>query len=333
MKRGATSQIGLILIMLCAGHLTAGGRLRPVHTYSIVARDSATGQLGVAVQSNWFSVGSIVSWAESGVGAVATQSFVDPSYGPLGLALMRAGKTAPQALQALLRIDRNENVRQVAMVDAHGNVAVHTGSKCIKYAGHVKGKAYSCQANLMARGTVPQAMARAFEATKGDLAERLMAALEAAQAEGGDIRGKQSAAILVVSGKRSGTPWNERIVDLRVDDHATPLKELRRLLRLQRVYNFANHGDELMTANRVDEAMQAYSKAMQLVPDNLEMTFWPAVTLAGIGRVDEALPLFRKVFARDMNWAELVRRLPASGLLPDDPQLIERILSVAPIQK
>ena len=157
-----------------------------------------------------------------------------------------------------------------------------------------------------------------------------MAALKAAQAEGGDIRGKQSAAMLIVAGERSGTPWNSRIVDLRVDDHTAPLKELERLLHVNRVYAHANKGDELMTNNDVDAAMQEYSKAMQLAPDNIEMTFWPAVTLATIGRVDEALPLFKKVFARDIRWAELVTRLPKSELLPDDPDLIKKILSVAP---
>ncbi|RMD99028.1 MAG: DUF1028 domain-containing protein, partial [Calditrichaeota bacterium] len=176
----------------------------------------------------------------------------------------------------------------------------------------------------------PAAMASAFRSTRGSLADRLMAALEAAQGEGGDIRGKQSAAILVVSGKRSGTPWNERIVDLRVDDSPQPLKEIKRLLHLQKVYNFANHGDELMTQNKVDEAMAEYTRAMKLVPDNLEMTFWPAVTLASIGRVDEALPLFAKVFKRNKNWMELVKRLPKSDLLPNDPKLIEKILSVGP---
>ena len=303
--------------------------LRPVATYSIVARDSVTGQLGVAVQSNWFSVGSIVSWAEPGVGAVATQSFIEPGYGPLGLDLMRAGKSAEQALAALIRADENEAVRQVAFVDNSGNVAAHTGKSCIVYAGHVTGPGFSCQSNLMEKSTVPQAMAKAYSTSKGDLASRLMAALEAAQGEKGDIRGKQSAAMLIVAGETSGTPWNSRIVDLRVDDHKEPLKELKRLLHVNRVYTHANKGDELMTANKVDAAMQEYSKAMQLAPDNIEMTCWPAATLASIGRVDEALPLFKKVFDRDMRGAELVTRLPKSGLLRDDKAVIEKILAVA----
>ena len=321
----------LTLVLLMATTLFAQLEmpLRPVATYSIVARDSVTGQLGVAVQSNWFSVGSIVSWAEPGVGAVATQSFIDPSYGPLGLALMRAGKSADAALSALLKADENQAVRQVAFVDANGNVSKHTGSNCIDYAGSVSGPGFSCQANMMEKNTVPVAMANAYIEATGDLASRLMAALEAAQAEKGDIRGKQSAAMLIVAGETSGTPWNSRIVDLRVDDHKEPLKELKRLLHVNRVYTHANKGDELMTTNQVDAAMQEYTKAMELAPENIEMTFWPAVTLASIGRIDEALPLFKKVFDRDMRWAELVRRLPKVGLLPKDDALLEKMLSVA----
>ena len=200
---------------------------RPVHTYSIVARDPATGELGVAVQSHWFSVGSIVTWAEAGIGAVATQSFVDPSYGKLGLDLMRAGRSAPDALKALLAGDEGRDVRQVAMIDAQGRVAAHTGSKDIPAAGHIVGKDYSVQANLMLNDKVWPAMSRAFEAAKGDLAERMMAALDAAQEVGGDIRGKQSAALIVVTGKPTGKPWADRVFDLRVDDSADPLKELR----------------------------------------------------------------------------------------------------------
>lgn len=185
----------------------AGAPLRPVATYSIVARDPATGELGVAVQSHWFGVGAIVPFAEAGVGAVATQSFVDPSYGPLGLELVRAGRTAPEALAGLLEADPHPDVRQVAMIDAAGNVAAHTGENAIIAAGHHTGENYSVQANLMGSETVWPAMVTAFEAARGDLAERMLAALEAAQAEGGDIRGRQSAALVVVSGEPTGRPW------------------------------------------------------------------------------------------------------------------------------
>ncbi len=301
-----------------------------VHTYSIVARDAETGQMGVAVQSNWFSVGGLVTWAEAGVGAVATQSIVDPSYGALGLQLMRAGKSAPEALKSLLAADAQADVRQVAMIDSEGRIAAHTGKLCIIAAGHNIGANYSAQANLMLKDTVWGAMSKAFENTKGDLADRLMAALEAAQAEGGDIRGKQSAAILIVNGKSTGRPWADKLFDLRVEDSKEPLVELKRLIKLQRAYNHMNAGDELFAKNDIAGAVREYSAAEAIAPDNIEMVFWHAITLANAKKLDEALPLFKRVFAADRNWAVLVERLPKSNMLPDDPKLIERILSVAP---
>ena len=306
---------------------SAARPLRPVHTYSIVARDPATGELGVAVQSNWFSVGSLVPWAEAGVGAVATQSFVDPAYGKLGLDLMRAGKSAPDALKSLVAGDDGRDVRQVAMVDARGNVFAHTGAKCIEAAGHFVGKDYSVQANLMLNGKVWPAMSRAFEATKGDLAERMMAALDAAQIAGGDIRGKQSAALVVVTGKPTGRAWADRVFDLRVDDHAEPLKELRRLLTLQRAYNHMNAGDLAVERKDNETALREYAAAEKLVPGNSEMVYWHAVALVNMNRVDEALPLFRRVFSADRNWLTLTPRLVKSGLISDDAKLMERILA------
>ena len=302
--------------------------LRPVHTYSIVARDPATGELGVAVQSHWFSVGSIVPWAEAGVGAVATQSFVDPSYGKLGLDLMRAGKSAPDALKSLLAGDEGRDVRQVAMIDAQGRVDAWTGKNDIEAAGHIVGKDYSVQANLMLNDRVWPAMAKAFESTKGDLADRMLAALDAAQEAGGDIRGKQSAALIVVTGRPTGRSWADRVFDLRVDDSPEPLKELRRLVTLQRAYNHMNAGDLAVEKKDNQAALREYSAAEKLVPDNAEMIYWHAVALVNMGRVEESLPLFRRVFAMDRNWATLTPRLPKSGLLPDDAKLIERILSV-----
>ena len=304
--------------------------VRPAHTYSIVARDPETGQLGVAVQSHWFSVGPIVPWAEAGVGAVATQSIVEISYGPLGLELMRAGKSAPDALKALLATDPQADYRQVAMIDVRGRVAAHTGKLCIGEAGHRVGNQYSVQANLMLKNTVWDAMARAFETTRGDLADRLLAALEAAENEGGDIRGRQSAALIIVSGKPTGRPWEDRLFDLRVDDHPDPVAELKRLVRLKRAYEHMNKGDEYFARQDIEGALREYAAAEALVPDNVEMIFWHAVTLVNAKRVDEALPLFKKVFAADRNWATLVPRLPRSKLLPDDPQVIQKILSVAP---
>ena len=301
---------------------------RPVHTYSIVARDPATGELGVAVQSHWFSVGPIVAWAEAGVGAVATQSFVEPSYGKHGLDLMRSGRSAPDALKELLAKDEAREVRQVAMIDAHGRVDAFTGKNDIQAAGHIVGTNFSVQANLMLNDKVWPAMARAFESTKGDLADRMLAALDAAQLEGGDIRGRQSAALIVVTGKPTGQAWKDRTFDLRVDDSPEPLKELRRLVRLQRAYNHMNAGDLAVEKKDNEGALREYGAAEKLVPDNAEMIYWHAVALVNMGRVDESLPLFRKVFAMDPNWRTLTPRLPKSGLLPDDQKIIDRIVSV-----
>ena len=318
----------LFLCLLFASQLvSAETLLRPVNTYSIVARDAATGQLGVAVQSHWFSVGSSVLWAEPGIGAVATQSFVDPNYGPLGLQLMRNGKTALQAMTALLAADEHADVRQLGMVDANGVVANHTGENAIIEHCEIAGEGYTVQANLMWKPTVCTAMVAAYESADGDLAERMMLALEAAEGEGGDIRGKQSAAMLVVSDDRSLPAWGGRIIDLRVEDLGEPLVELRRLLIMARAYNFMNEGDEHMTNGAVEKAVTAYSAAEALVPDSHEMIFWHAATLAGAGQVDESLPVFARAFELWPQWRELIPRLPASGLLPDDDELIEKILS------
>ncbi|MGH9803665.1 MAG: DUF1028 domain-containing protein [Candidatus Acidiferrales bacterium] len=319
----------LLLVYVVATSALAGepSPVRPVHTYSIVARDPATGELGVAVQSHWFSVGPIVPWAEAGVGAVATQSFVEPSYGPLGLALMRAGKSAPEALKALLAADDGREVRQVAMIDAQGRVAAHTGSNCIAAAGHHIGDNYSVQANLMDNDTVWPAMAQAFEAASGDLTDRLLAALEAAEDEGGDIRGRQSAAIIVVRGESSGRPWQDRMVDLRIEDHPNPVVELKRLVRVHRAYKHMDAGDVCAAAKNWDCATREYGAAEKILPEQMEVVFWHAVTLASNERVEDALPLFKRVFAREPKWAELVDRLPAAELLPANPELLQRIKS------
>lgn len=320
------------LIALCALPLSAttivGARdvkpTRPVHTFSIVCYDPVNGQFGAAVQSHWFKVADVI-WAEAGVGAVATQSLAEVSYGPLGLELMRSGKTAEQALKGLLASDPQSQVRQVAMIDKTGAVAAHTGDKCIDYAGHHLGKYYSCQANLMADSTVPGAMAKVFEATQGDLADRMMAALEAAQASGGDIRGKQSAAMLVVSGKPTGQSWRDRIVDIRVDDSSEPLPELRRLLDLTRAYDHMNKGDEFIAAKDFDQASKEYGAAERLISGNPEITFWHAVALVTAGQVDQSLPLFKEVFRIDPNWRKLVPRLVKVEMLPNNPVIIARI--------
>jgi uncharacterized Ntn-hydrolase superfamily protein len=314
------------LLLLAAPPLDA----RPVATYSIVARDPISGELGVAVQSHWFSVGSIVPWAESGVGAVATQSFVEPSYGPLGLAAMRRGESAQDALRALVARDANPDVRQVAFVDARGGVAAHTGPRCIQGAGHRTGSGYSVQANLMLTGDVPEAMAAAFERSQGPLAERLLAALEAAQLAGGDIRGKQSASLLVVRGKPSDRPWTDRLIDLRVEDDANPLVELSRLLRLHRAYDQMNRGDEAMAEGKMERAEAAYRAAQTLIPDNDEIVFWHAVALASGARVDASLPLFARAFRMNPSWMLLVPRLVQGGHLSVPEEAIARILEQGP---
>jgi uncharacterized Ntn-hydrolase superfamily protein len=298
------------------------------HTFSIVARDPVTGELGVAVQSHWFSTGSIVTWAEPGVGAIATQSMVEVSYGPKGLSGLHNNHPPREVLRDLLMMDGEREVRQVAMVDAQGRVATHTGSRCIAEAGHHIGDQYSVQANMMLRDTVWPAMAKAFETSTGRLPERLLAALDAAQQEGGDIRGMQSAAIVVVSGNFTNTPWKETIVDLRVEDHPTPLAELHRLLKVQRAYEAMNRGDALLAAGNMEEALAAYSAGVNAAPEIVELPFWQAVTLANTGRLEEALPIFREVFHKEHNWALLLQRLPKAGLLKDDPELMSAILAV-----
>lgn len=286
------------------------------HTFSIVARDSATGEMGVAVQSHWFSVGTTVSWAEAGVGAVATQSFVNKSFGIRGLELLKKGLTAQQALDSLLINDEAREVRQVAIVDTRGNVATHTGNACIPYATQVQGNQFSVQSNMMLGDQVSNAMAAAYRKAAGKpLAERMLAALEAAQGAGGDIRGQQSAALLIVPGHSDGKPWDERTVDLRVDDNPAPIKELQRLYKVQVAYEHMNRGDLAVEKNDMVAAMNEYNAAMKMIPDNLEMQYWTAITLANNKQVDKALPMLKKIFVRDKNWKELTRRLPLVKLL------------------
>jgi len=307
------------------------GTSAPVaHTYSIVARDPKTGELGVAVQSHYFSVGPIVPWVEAGIGAVATQSLVLVDYGPNGLALMRQGMTAQQALDSLVRADTSSAVRQVAMVDAQGNVAAHTGAKCIPDAGHVTGDQYSVQANLMANATVWPAMKAAFEKAQGDLTERMMQALEAAEKAGGDIRGKQSAALVVVKPKSTGKPWADRTFDLRVEDAENPLKELRRLIRLRRAYNLEDQGDNFIAEKKPAEALVAYEQAAKLAPEIVELQFWAAVSMYTNDRKPEANKLFRQVFTKEPVWADLIPRLSKVGLFPADPKAVEEVMKLRP---
>jgi uncharacterized Ntn-hydrolase superfamily protein len=294
-------------------------------TYSIVARDDRTGELGVAVQSHYFGVGSLVSWAEAGVGAIATQSVAEPAYGPRGLELMRGGASAPEALHRLLAEDRNERVRQVAFIDRHGRVAAHTGARCIREAGHRVADGVSAQANIMERATVPDAMVAAFRASRRDLADRLLESLEAAEREGGDLRGRQSAALVVVAARAKGRPTEDRLFDLRVDDHAGPVDELRRLLGLSRAYERVDVGDELAATGDVEAALAEYAAAHAEQPDSAELAFWHGVALAANGREQEARPMLERAYAQGDGWRELLRRLPEAGLFPDDRDLVTRM--------
>ena len=299
---------------------------RPISTYSIVALDAETGELGVAVQSHWFSVGFLVPWVKAGVGAVATQSFVKVDYGPDGLELMENGMSAKDALKSLINQDEAEAVRQVAMIDINGNVAAHTGERCIVFANHVVGKNYSVQANMMENSTVPKAMAVAFENSSGDLADRMMAALEAAEKEGGDIRGKQSAAMVIMSGEPTGIEWKDTKMSLRIEDHPTPLKELKRLIRIHRAYQHANKGDYYMELNQIDNALTEYNKASKYYPENPELPYWSAVALVNGGRINEALPIFKAVFKSNPNLKKMTPRLIKSGLLIDDEKVLKKIM-------
>ncbi len=326
-------KILLILLSLsCSLQLTAQvyrSNQPLAHTYSIVARDEQTGELGVGVQSHWFSVGTAVSWAEAGSGAIATQSFVNKSFGPRGLEMLRQGMNARAVMDALLKEDEAREVRQLAIVDRDGNVATHTGNSCIQFAAHITGHQFSVQSNMMLTDKVNQSMADAFKKSLGKpLAERILLSLEAAQLAGGDIRGQQSAALLVVPAETEGKPWDERSVDLRVDDAAQPLKELRRLLKVHTAYAHMNNGDLAIEHQDMEKAMKEYSAAMKLMPDNIEMQYWTAITLANNKELNKALPIFKKVFTLDKNWRELTKRLPEAKLLTVSEADFKKIIAL-----
>lgn len=296
------------------------------HTFSIVARDSVTGEMGVAIQSHWFSVGSIVGWGEAGVGVVATQSFVNPAYGQEGLRLLKEGKSPEEIVNILTAGDSGRDMRQLAIIDTKGNTAAYTGSKCIPPAGHIYSTNFSVQANLMLNDKVWPAMAKAFKETTGPLAERMVAALEAGQTAGGDIRGKQSASILVVKATSSGKIWEDREIDLRVEDNPEPIKELKRLLKTYRAYNHMNAGDLAVEKNDMETARKEYAAAESMYPQNVEMKFWHAVTLVNNKKTDEALPLFKSVFEKEKNWALLIPRLRKVDQLKCDDATEKMIL-------
>lgn len=301
-------------------------------TYSIVARDPETGDLGVAVQSHYFGAGTVVTWAQAGVGAIATQSIPEISYGPKGLDLMRAGVPADEALAQLVAVDPMEMVRQVAFVDADGRTGTHTGSGCVGQAGNCAGHQVSVQANMMERATVWPAMLAAYEAaTDADLPERLLRALEAAEAEGGDVRGQQSAALLIVSGPKSDAPWDQKLYDVRVDDSARPLVELRRLVTASRsVHRMTGvFGSGILFAPELAPdapelvaALESLAEAQAGLDPNREPSFWSAALLAKAGRLDEARA--RLAFASETNprWGLFLKSVAAAGVLPADNPLL-----------
>lgn len=286
------------------------------HTYSIVARDSVTGEMAVGVQSHWFSVGPLVAWGKSGVGVVATQSFVNPAYGPHGLELLAEGLSATEALEQLANNDEGREFRQVAFLDHRGNAAAFTGDNCVQAASHITGDNFSVQANMMLNEETVPAMAESFDNNSHlPLAERVLEVLKAAEGSGGDIRGKQSAALIVVGPDRVSDSWKDKKIDLRVDDHAEPIAELERLLKTARAYEFMNRGDLAMEDGDVEKALEEYGGAEKLFPGNLEMKFWKAVALANDGQINTAKPLFAQIFEKDENWREMLTRLPQAGLL------------------
>jgi uncharacterized Ntn-hydrolase superfamily protein len=297
-------------------------------TYSIVARDPRTGDLGVAVQSHWFAAG-IVCWARAGIGAVATQATALVDHGPLALDALVGGEDAAGALRIRLDADEDRDVRQVAVLDRHGGVAVHTGGSCIPEAGHVAGDGFSCQANMMWRDSVWGAMAGAFESVEGDLAERLLCALEAGEGEGGDVRGRQAARLLVVRAEATDRPWEDVLVDLRVDDHPQPLPELRRLLELKRAYDRLETAEALELEDDVEGAFAQRRAALEAVPDVAEIAFWTAISLANAGRADEARETAAIAFAAYPGWAELLRRLADRGLAGVTPEAAAALLGDA----
>ncbi len=298
------------------------------HTYSIVARDSVTGDMGVAVQSHWFSVGSVVTYGKAGVGVVATQSLVNPSYGPKGLALMEQGLSPRQALDVLLANDSGEMYRQVAFLDTKGDLATHTGNLCIEEAGHQQGKNFSVQANMMLKNTVWNAMSEAFENSKGTLSERLMAAMRAAENEKGDIRGKQSAAILIVKGQATGNSWEDVVMDLRVEDSDNPLVELERLIKTHKAYDFMNQGDLAMEVGDSKKAENLYLNAQKLFPENLEMQYWYAINLLNNKEYEKAHPILKSIFKKDSNWKTLTSRLVKSKLLTIPASELEKVMKL-----
>lgn len=285
-------------------------------TYSIVARDPVSGRFGVAIQTCWPFVGAGCPWVESGVGAVATQSYTEVAHGPNGLARLRSGEAPVEALAALLATDPDAAVRQVGIVDGDGRAAAHTGDRCVTAAGHATAEGVSIQANMMERATVWPAMLATWTATAGDdFVDRLLAVLRSAEGEGGDIRGRQSA-VLIVSGRPDEAAW-KREVDLRVDDHPAPLDELERLVRLQRGYDALDRAEEQVRVGDLAGAGATSAEASLLAPDDGQVMAWRAIGMAAAGMIEPARDLLAVATAMNPRWPEFLRRFAASGAQPE----------------
>jgi len=311
----------LVIFLFLVFPFLSSGQSNPysdkfAHTYSIVAKDVKTGEMAVGVQSHWFSVGTLVSWGKSGVGVVATQSFVNPSYGPKGIELMESGVSAKDVLKKLTDQDEGRDFRQAAILDINGSVSAFTGEKCIESAGHFVGDNFSVQANMMLNDKVIPAMKKAFlDNSDLPLAERIIKVFEAAENVGGDIRGKQSAALIVVGAKKTSNVWEDKKIDLRVDDNINPIKEIKRLLKVHRAYEHMNKGDLAIEENDMEKALNEYGKAQVLFPENYEMSFWKAIALLNNGKKEAARPILKRVFKENSNWKKLIYRLPKSGII------------------
>ena len=299
----------------------------PVATYSVVARDAQTGHLGVAVQSHYFSVGSVSPHAEAGVGAVTIQSFAKPSYGTEGLRLIREGASAHEALATLRGRDEHADYRQSAMVDTQGRVAVYTGERCIPEAGHHAGDGYACLGNMLLEPGISKRMGTAFESEQGELVDRLIASLDAAQSAGGDLRGRRSAAVIVVNAESSGDPAVDVLFNLRVEDHDQPLQELNRLVTLKKAFHHNSRGDHHLRNGDVDAALREFSMAVSMAPAHEELVFWQAVAMAVAGFRKEAEPLFRELFDASSNWRLLAERVAKSRYLPEGSHALDAVLA------
>jgi uncharacterized Ntn-hydrolase superfamily protein len=296
-------------------------------TYSIVARDLRTGELGIAVQSRFFAAGRIVPWIEAGIGAIASQSFANPVYGFEGLRLLRAGLAPREALEKLVHQDPGAALRQVAILDARGRAAVHTGASCVAAAGHAIGAQCSAQANMMAKDAVWDAMIDAFERASGDLPERLLQAMQAAEREGGDLRGRQAAALIVVAAEPGTDAKGDRVIDLRIDDHPDPVGEIGRQLSYARAHQRAARSREKMLAGELAGALADLDACCAACPDEPDFLTRRALVLLALGRMGEAREAMERACANNPGWAEFALRFADAGILPIPRQTVEPLVA------